>query len=143
MNTNLLKQIIRFVVVGFINTGIDFGVLNLLMFLTGIYGGRWIILLNSISFTVAVINSYLWNKYWTFKKEGSETGQIAREFSQFLAISIVGILLNSGIVYAITTLVSPLFGLSSALWANFAKVLATVVSMVWNFAGYKFFVFKK
>jgi putative flippase GtrA len=108
MNTNLLKQIIRFVVVGFINTG----------------------------------NSYLWNKYWTFKKEGSETGQIAREFSQFLAISIVGILLNSGIVYAITTLVSPLFGLSSALLANFAKVLATVVSMVWNFAGYKFFVFK-
>lgn len=143
MNINLLRQISKFVMVGFINTGIDFGVLNLLMFLTAIYSGRWIILLNSISFTVAVINSYLWNKYWTFKKQGSETGQVAREFSQFLVVSIVGMLLNSGIVYGISTFTPALFGLSSALWTNFAKILATVVSMSWNFIGYKFIVFKK
>lgn len=143
MNTNLLRQVSKFVVVGFINTGIDFGVLNLLMFLTGIYSGRWIIALNSISFAVAVINSYLWNKYWTFKKEGSETGQIAKEFSQFLVVSIVGISLNSGIVYGISTFIPALFGLSPALWVNFAKVLATAVSMAWNFTGYKFVVFKK
>lgn len=143
MNGDLIRQISRFVVVGFINTGIDFGVLNLLMFLTSIYSGRWIILLNSVSFTVAVINSYLWNKYWTFKKEGSETKQVAKEFSQFLIISIIGISLNSGIVYGITTLIKPVFGFSSVIWANLAKAFATGVAMTWNFIGYKFIVFKK
>lgn len=143
MNLNLIKQFLKFAAVGVVNTTIDFAVLNLLMFLTGVYSGRWIILFNSISFTAAVINSYFLNKYWTFKKEGGETGQITREFSQFFVVSIIGLLLNSGIVYGISTFIPALFGLSSALWANFSKILATAVSMIWNFVGYKFIVFKK
>lgn len=143
MNGNLLKQFLKFAAVGALNTGIDFAVLNLLMFSTGIYGGQWLIFFNSISFAAAVVNSYFWNKHWTFKKEGNGTEKAAGEFFQFLLISIVGLLLNSGIVYGIATFVHPLFGLSSALWANFAKVLATGIALIWNFIGYKFIVFKK
>ncbi|MFA4999486.1 MAG: GtrA family protein [Parcubacteria group bacterium] len=136
----LLVQFGKFAVVGLLNTAIDFGVLNLLIFVTGVREGITIFFLNGISFAIATANSYLWNKYWTFRdRESVRVFQIG----QFLVISAIGAVLNSGIVYLISTFVSPLFNLSPAVWVNMAKILATGVSFIWNFAGYKFVVFKK
>jgi putative flippase GtrA len=58
-------------------------------------------------------------------------------------VSIIGALINSGIVFAISTFVDPMFGLSQAVWVNAAKVVATGISLIWNFLGYKFIVFKR
>jgi len=136
-----ISQFSKFVVIGFVNTGIDFGILNLLMWLFKIYSGKWLIPLNMISFTVAVVNSYFWNKLWVFKdSEDSETG---KKFSQFIFITLIGMVINSSIVFGIATYISPFFGLSKELWANLAKVAATGFSLIWNFTGYKFIVFKK
>jgi putative flippase GtrA len=139
----VFQQFIKFCIVGVINTGIDFAVLNLLMWIFGIYKGNWIILLNAISFTAAVANSYLFNKFWTFGEKTTGAGYLTKQFTQFMFVSIIGITINTAIVFTTTTYISPLFGLSTALWANFAKALATGVSMIWNFIGYKFLVFKK
>lgn len=136
----IIFQFVKYATAGFANTAVDFGVLNLLMWMTNIYSGKTIFLLNSISFLVAVIHSYIWNKFWTFK---STEKNIAGQFLQFLIVSLIGIVINGAIVYTITTLVSPMFNLSSIAWANSAKVLATIVSLIWNFVGYKFIVFKK
>ena len=103
-------QGIKFILVGILNTAIDFGALNLLILLTGITGGWAIVPLNTISFLCAATNSYFLNKFWTFKVRG-------------------------GLVY-------PLFGLSPKIWVNLIKVLATAVSVTWNFVGSKFIVFK-
>lgn len=144
MSSKLVSQFSKFVVIGFMNTAIDFGVLNLLMWQTGIYRGKWIILLNAIAFAVAVINSYLWNKYWTFRaKEADEPGEIAKEFSQFIMVTLIGLAINTSIVFGVTTFITPFFGLSLELWANLAKAAATGFSLIWNFIGYKFIVFKK
>ena len=144
MSSKLINQFSKFVVIGFMNTAIDFGVLNLLMWQTGIYKGQWIILLNAIAFAVAVINSYIWNKHWTFRaKEADEPGEVAKEFSQFIMVTLVGLAINSSIVYGVTTFIPPFFGLSPELWANLAKAAATGFSLIWNFIGYKFIVFKK
>jgi len=137
----IAKQIFRFFVVGVINTGIDFLILNIEMFLTKITSGPGMIVQNAISFGLATINSYYLNKYWTFdykdkKKEGVK-------FAQFLIVSLIGISINTAIVYLFTTLVSPMFGMGNQLWANIGKILATGISLVWNFLGYKFIVFKK
>lgn len=147
LNTNVLMknksflQFGKFFIVGILNTGLDFGILNFLMWMTNAYEGQLIVIFNTISFVVAVINSYLLNKYWTF---GDKAGSGATtQFAKFLTVSIIGWVLNTGIVYSVTTLVSPIFGLSPALWANFAKAMATGVVLAWNFAGYKLFVFKK
>ena len=146
-NTSILEknrfflQFGKFVIVGFINTAIDFVILNALMYLANIYKGPEIIIFNAISFTVAVINSYMMNKYWTFGDKSREGA--AKQFVEFLIVSIVGIILNTAIVYGVTTLIQPMFGLGIKLWANFAKVMATAVVLGWNFIGYKFFVFKK
>jgi putative flippase GtrA len=136
----VILQLIKFSMVGFANTAVDFGILNLLMAMTGITSGKNIFFLNSISFVVAVTHSYFWNKFWTFKVKKTEA---TKEFLQFLIVSIVGLLINGGIVYMITTWIKPMFGLTEVSWANAGKIVATVISLVWNFIGYKFIVFKK
>lgn len=134
----IFYQIAKFILVGILNTSIDFGVLNILIFIFKIYGGLGIIVINSISFTLAVINSYLWNKYWTFESEKRIAG---KEFFQFLFISIIGLLINDSIVYFLTTFIPP-SGLNLAIWANIAKISATLIQLIWNFLGYKLIVFK-
>ena len=135
-----LFQFIKFAAVGVLNTAIDFGILNLLMWGFGIYKGSWIFLFNVISFSAAAANSYFINKYWTF----GELSKIrAGQFVKFFIISVVGALINSGIVFAITTFIPPAFGLGEGLWANLAKLVATAVAWIWNFTMYKFVVFKK
>lgn len=136
----VIYQIAKFSLVGFSNVAVDFGVLNLLMWQANIYSGQWIILFNALSFAAAATNSYLWNKFWTFQAKESKS---STEFVQFFIVAIIGALINTGIVYGLTTFISPIFGLSKKLWANLAKVLATFVSLVWDFIGYKFIVFKK
>jgi putative flippase GtrA len=142
MGGKTLGQFLKFIVVGVLNTAIDFGVLNALSYATGIYAGHYLIILNSVAFGAAVTNSYLWNKYWTFKEQAS--GQVrASEASTFLVVSVIGLAINSGIVYGVTTYIAPpLAVFTPALWENFAKLLATGVALIWNFLGYKFVVFK-
>ena len=137
----MFKQFAKFVIVGGINTAIDFLVLNVEMEVTGIRSGYGMIVLNSISFAVATVNSYFMNKYWTFEDRRNRSEGV--KFSQFLAVSVIGMLINSGVVYVITTSVGPIAGLGPKIWANVAKLVATAVSLVWNFLGYKFIVFKK
>ena len=151
-----MGQVGRFVIVGLINTAIDFIVLNLLSKLThiGIHDSK-IIYLNIISFSCATTNSYFMNKYWSF---GDHSQNRSQQFTIFLMVSIAGALINSsvlkgsatlfpGFLASIAHLVTIILPLS--IWnnidltLNLAKVLATAVSLIWNFVGYKLFVFKK
>lgn len=141
----LIKQFSKFIIVGGVNTGIDFAVLNILMYLTGITSGFGLFILNCISFSVAVVNSYYMNKRWTFKEAaaGIADKNAAVQFSQFFVVSLIGITINGLILTGITTLIAAPFDMSDQLWANVAKLIATGASLVWNFIGYKLFVFKK
>ena len=135
-----LWQLIKFGIVGVLNTAVDFAVLNLLVWLTGTTEGVGLAVINVVAFAVAVTNSYLWNKFWTFRRKDSD--EVGQEISKFLVVSVIGALLNTGVVFGITTLMDPLFGLSDTLWVNVAKVLATIVVLAWNFVGYKFWAFR-
>ncbi|MDP2641210.1 MAG: GtrA family protein [Candidatus Yanofskybacteria bacterium] len=136
----VVYQFTKFGTVGVLNTLIDFGILNLLIWITGITGGLAIVPLNALSFFAATTNSYFWNKFWVFSKK---TAPRPKEFLQFVIISTVGIGINTGIVYAGTTFAAPLFDLSSGAWVNAVKLAATFAAMFWNFLGYKLVVFKK
>lgn len=136
-----LQQFAKFIVIGFVNTGLDFLVLNFEMFLTGISQGPGMLAQNAISFSIATINSYYFNKKWTFQ-DNSQKNQ-SYKFSQFLIVSLTGLAINSITVYSITSFIPPIFNINPILWANLAKVSATGISLIWNFIGYKFFVFKK
>ena len=140
-NKSLFAQIIRFIAVGCMNTAINFLILNILSYVTGITKGDGVVVISVVSFAIATTNSYFFNKYWAFKdKSSSNEGQ---KFTLFLLVSVVGAAINAAIVWYITNHIRPMFGLSAHLWLNAATVAATGVSLIWNFIGYKLIVFKK
>jgi putative flippase GtrA len=132
-------QFIRFGLVGFVNTLIDFGVLNLLLFFAGYPAGAGLVLCNSIAFFVASINSYLMNKNWTFSDRRSGT---VSQFSLFMAFTVAALAINSGIIYLLTLPAVCPEAFPAALWINIAKLMATAASMLWNFFCYRLFVFR-
>lgn len=140
----LLFQAGKFVVVGVVNTLIDFAVLNLLMFATDIAAGVWYAAFKGISFLAAVTNSYFMNRFWTFKGEGQQNK--SKELAQFFVVSCIGFGINVGTAYLVVNVISHQFdslALAAKLWANVGALAATAASMIWNFIGYKFIVFKK
>lgn len=130
----------KFLTIGLSNTAIDFGILNLLMFLTNIESGYLYSIFKATSFLVAVINSYLWNKFWTFENTGTAIG---KEVLQFMTISGVGFVINVIVASFIVNVIGSVGGISPRLWANIGAFAAIVISVVWNFVGYKFVVFKR
>ena len=135
-----IPQFIRFFCVGLLNTGIDFGVLNLLIYLTGKTSGIYFPIFKSTSFIIAVTNSYFMNKYWTFK---SSEVKKANEFLKFFGVNIIGWGINVGVATYIVNFVSAPTGFSPVLWANIGAFSAVAFTLIWNFIGMKFIVFKK
>lgn len=131
----------KFALVGFLNTVIDFGILNFLIVTTGIVAGVGIAILNVMAFSVALLNSFFWNRLWVFE-DRQDQGNVG-EFFQFMVVSMVAVVINTAIVYITSTVITAPFGLDQITWINLGKIIATVFSMAWNFVGYKFFVFKK
>lgn len=136
---SIIYQAAKFILVGALNTFIDLGVLNALILFTGIVSGAGFGFFKGASFLVAVINSYLWNKYWTFKSKDS---QATKEFSQFMFVSIIGLFINVGIATLVVNVIGPQGGVAPVTWANVGALVSVVISLVWNFLGYKFWVFK-
>lgn len=134
-------QVIKFILVGILNTFVDLGILNILILASGAVSGLLYSAFKGVSFIAAVINSYFLNKFWTFKKK--ETRKNQREFTRFFVIAVFGFGINIGVASWLVNAVGPQFGLSPKIWANVGAVSATFVSMFWNFLGYKFFVFQK
>ena len=150
----VIRQASKFVLVGGLNTLVDWGVLSFLIFAFQKYlniGSSHVIfsifsvtiifysLFKAISFILATTNSYIWNKFWTFKRKTTE--KLSKEFLQFIVISIIGFLINVGLASFVFKFIPPFGGLNINQWAIFSAATATVVSMVWNFLGYKFIVF--
>ncbi|MDE1970866.1 MAG: GtrA family protein [Patescibacteria group bacterium] len=128
-----LKKISRFAVIGVMNTAVDFGVLNLELFLFPAHLNL-AVLFNTISFSIAVTNSYFWNKYWTFEGKGEAH---ASEFFEFLVVSVIALGINDAVLYALTSTVK-IATIKPTLLINGAKLVGTLVSMTWNFLGYRF-----
>lgn len=130
------KRFIKFFIVGTVNFLIDFSVLNLFSFATGIDKGIVVAFFSAVSFLVANANSYFLNKKWTFKANNENS-----KYKTFLAISALGIAVNILIIYIFTTFVSqPYF--SGIVWLNISKIIATGFVAFFNYFGYKKFVFK-
>ena len=134
-------QIAKFGSVGVLNTLVDWGVLNLLIFLTQIFSGPFYSLFKSASFVVAVLNSYFWNKFWTFSSAGGQK-KTSKEFFQYILVSLVGFGINVGAASFLVNVWGAPAGVEPKLWANAGALLGTVLGMTWNFLGYKLIVFK-
>ena len=123
------------------NTVVDLGIYNLFIYMTDVSSGYMIAVFKSFSVLAAIVNSYVWNKFWSFEKK--EVANVGEEFTQFLMVSLVGLLLNVGITSFVVNVIGAPTGIADKTWANIGGLTASVLVLSWNFIGYKFLVFKK
>lgn len=122
----------RFLIVGGANTAIDFGVLFLL---TTMGLGVWPA--NTISTSVALVFSFFANRAFTFKAIGRSATQVF----WFIAVTLCGLWVLQPLVILGATEIFSSASTRSALLLFGAKVLATCVTLAWNFVLYKKLVF--
>lgn len=120
----LVRQFLKFGVVGIIAFGIDYGVLMLLSQAFHMDP----VIAAAISFIVSLIFNYFASMRFVFTHRDDISR--SREFIVFLVLSAIGLGINQLIMWAGTAQ----FG-DSALTVSIVKVCATALVTIWNFVS--------
>lgn len=99
-----VRQFIKFLIVGVINTLVTLIVIFVCKSLLGV--NQWVS--NAIGYVAGVINSFLWNKQWVFHSSKSA----GREACKFMA----GFLICYGIQFFVTWFLTNRMGLGQLEW---------------------------
>jgi putative flippase GtrA len=114
----MIFKFLKFIIVGFLGMIVDFSITILLKEKLKVH--RYIA--NSAGFTLAASSNYLFNRFWTFE---SNNPRVLQEYSTFIVISLIGLIINNLFLY--------LF--EKKLKFYFAKFLAIMVTSLWNFSA--------
>lgn len=124
----MVRQFIKFAIVGSINTSIDYLGFAALVTWTHIP----YLLANVMTFSVAATNSYILNRRWTFR---SADPRWQRQAVAFFSVMAVGLGLNSLALY--------LFVDHAHIHKLIAKAMGIVIVLFWNFFASRFLVFRE
>lgn len=125
----LLNQILKFGVVGGLAFIIDYGIL---IFLTEVFHINYLIS-TTISFIVSVIFNYIMSIFWVFDVD--ENKNRTTVFSVFIILSVIGLILNDLFMWVFVD------GMS--IHYLIAKIIATLLVMIYNFITRKLFLEKR
>lgn len=136
-------RFIKFAIVGAIGAVIDFGIFNILLFVTSI-PAVWC---SAVSFVAAVLSNFFWNRYWTYPDSRSKP--ISQQLLQFSLVSIAGLGIRVALFAVLET---PLIHLSARLIPdtllspqfvghNVTLAFAILVVMLWNFFANRFWTY--
>jgi putative flippase GtrA len=131
-NVNLLKNFFRLASVGIVGL-----VIYALVFVGGHNSAPPIYFLGILGVFI-LAQLVLWYAFGFFKQQALAD---KKDYLAFFAVSVSGFLINSLVLYGASTFF--VLSTNSGDNLNYAKILATVGSLAWNFIGYKLFVFKK
>jgi len=144
------RRIVRFALVGLSNTLVNFIILNAAFYALGVNK----IAANLIATTCALLYSFALNRTFVF----AHTGHWLKLFIRFVAVTAAGTLLLNNAVYILvlqltggtisTGLSRFLHGLGLPISPDFvhinlSAIIATCFSMIWNYTGYRFIVFRE
>lgn len=118
LSREVINKFVKFGVVGFSGVFVDFGFT---------YVGKEKIQIqkyvaNAIGFTIAATTNYFLNRWWTFHSRNPE---IALEYSKFLFISLLGLGINTFVIWILVSRFKRNFYVS--------KLFAIGVVTIWNF----------
>ena len=134
----MFLQLLRFCVVGGANTGLDLLVFNVLLMVNQTQNSGLLIAYNSLAYLLGAVNSFLWNKYWTFREHRHIT---ASQLVRFALVTGLGILCNDMFLWMANSTLSTLM-LSGWWWTNTAKVCAIGGSFLVSYFGMHLSVFR-
>ncbi len=154
-NTHL-RQFAKFCIVGVMSTAIDWGVHAILY--KGFYESLavplrdWVAqmlpalaahpdfdgaftIFKAVSFAIATLNGFFWNRRWTFRIKGKEKRNT--QLVKFYIVNVIGLLINTVVASQIHKPHGDTMNYLMAL------AVATFVAMFWNFSGHKFWTFRQ
>jgi putative flippase GtrA len=132
-----LKRLIKFGVVGAIGAIVHFSILNLgILMLT--HGLTLPVksaaqLANPFAFVCAVTSNFLWNRFWTFPE--SQKQPIRKQFLIYTAINTVGLGLNQCVFTVMTNWVASGITANPLLAANISLLVAIAMVFFWNYSA--------
>jgi HAD superfamily phosphatase (TIGR01668 family) len=94
-------------------------------------------LLKVFTASLAILNSFVWNRRWTFKIKGKEHRAV--QLRKFFTIALIGMALNTILTTGLGNIIAGHPRRSLAV----ASLVATVAVAFWNFFGQKLWTFKK
>ncbi len=121
-----ISQSLRFGFVGALNTAVDMGTFFALVRI-----GHWHApSAQGISYTCSICNSYLWNRYLTFRRRNLPN---ALELFRFIAMNGVSYGVSEGLLWVLQQDAWPLLDI---------KVTISFAASLLNFIGSKWWVFR-
>ena len=126
-NNKLLMQILKFGIVGGTAFVIDYGIFTILSQFLNIH----YLIASIISFSISVIYNYILSIKWVFDVSKKQT---SKEFIVFVILSVIGLGINSLIMYVSVDLMH--------IHEMIGKIIATAIVMVYNFITRKIFIEK-
>ncbi len=126
LNQAYFFKFIKFGLVGFSGLFIDFGITYLAKEKLNVQ--KYIA--NAIGFLMAATSNYVLNRVWTFQSNNPE---IMVEFTEFFIISLIGLGLNTLLLWILVS--------KFKLNFYFAKVFAIGFVTLWNFLANAFITF--
>lgn len=163
MKRPVVRQFVKFCIVGGTSTVIDLGLHGFLLFVLmvgnetfGVVFGRFLMesmpwlfgyaskpidaavpVLKVFTASLAILNSFYWNRRWTFSIRGKE--ERLKQLQKFVAVAVTGMLINTVIMTSLYNIVP---GHPKRSWV-IASAIATIVVAFWNFSGQKLWTFRK
>jgi putative flippase GtrA len=135
-------RFLKFAAVGAIGTVVDFAVYNFLNLVAGLAP----VFSQAISFAVAVVNNFLWNRHWTYPESRGKA--VHHQMAQFGLINVVGLLIRTPII---AWMESPLGVLAARLGVgaeaaivvghNAALAIAIGIVMLWNYFANRYWTY--
>ncbi|MGY5483987.1 GtrA family protein [Paenibacillus sp. ALE2] len=129
MNSRIaqLLPMIRFGIVGLVNTGVDYIIFMLLA-----WTGVPVVVAQIISYSCGTANSYILNSKWTFGKQ-REKNTNKSQLLKFIVINLI--------VLGITSLLLQVLQTETELPLALGKLIATAAGMIINYIGSRYWVF--
>jgi putative flippase GtrA len=134
---HLFSQVLRFSMVGGLNTLVDLGILNGLLWLYPTSSIPTLLSYNVLAYSMGAVNSFLLNKYWTFgQKQWTTRGELVR----FTVTTLCGIAWSSLILW-LASLVLLSLPVNRTVWANASKVIAIGGTALISYLALRLWVF--
>lgn len=129
----------KFSLVGAVATIVDLKVFEFLLVPLDFFIPFGQLAAKSLSFFIATLLKFWGNKYWTFSRPSKDT--IKQEITGFLAITLIGIIIDVTAFYSLKNIAGAP-AIPGAIETKIIVICADLIAALWNFLGYKFFVFK-
>ncbi len=134
---SVFRQFLSFCLIGGLNTTIDLLALNGLLWLWPTQNTSLLLAYNSLAYAMGALNSFFWNKYWTFRASHRTT---STEIVRFVLTTLCSLIINNVLLWVASELLHPTL-INATVWANASKALAISGTFMLSFLGMRLWVF--